>query len=226
VACLTLMPLYFIAGIAVLILVFSTEAVERRNYSCQQAVLRAQKLAAVPIEQLLKLNPIILSLRAALKMAYATLAFANITYNAPLAAKATEEIAAIKLRQVRLHELQQSLIRYAQIQMFSARGRFQAPSVQSELFPGVTGVNQIFNGPAVEPTEAGLVPATYRLKNNFEREQLIQLNWSARWTLGEYQWITKWIGLHNIRLQRSCAATLQETDLKKLKPSLIKAKFS
>jgi hypothetical protein len=221
-----LLPILAIGFFAVSVLMFYTESLERRDFACQKAVLAAQKASAKPIDRLLKLNPVILGLRTALKTSYALLATATATYNAPLAAKATEQIISLKKQQSRIAHLQKTFISLAATQMNSAPARLmRSPQLQRpELLKGETSVSGGLYRPAVEANDSG-TPPTYKLKNNFEQAQSVKLTWKSRWSLGDFQWLQNWLNFQKIETMRSCAGTLQSFSEGQFEPRLIRARF-
>lgn len=198
---------------------------------CRSELFKVQTSVAQNLEQLLKLNSQAKSLRVALGLAQAKLAFAMVKADPLLIAAATKEISKINKQKKQLDIIQKSIINHANLKLKAGTWRVTQKlkkqnsenqiSASSFMKIQISPIKSISNRLAVVPDNSDLAPV-YELKNPFSDNQMLSVSWKTYFETGlkgEMPWLQN-------RYQKvsSCTVTLRKKDNKFL-PQIRRDKF-
>lgn len=214
---ISLLPVILSAGFFLLFSQFLQKNWMQALHTCRAELLQTQKRTGQHLDHLLKLNWQVKALRASMIKAQAELAYAAITFNGPLAAKATAEIARIRRLQQGIDKIQKGLILMANFEMSSGSARImsrlktQSLELQSRLPEFFSfRIHSIRAAPvklAVKPDSSDVAPV-YELLPQFSEKQALTISWISEFhsssTKGS-QWL-----VNQHQKKDSCSATLKE----------------
>jgi hypothetical protein len=212
---ISLLPVILSGLLVILFTQFISKNWMQSLHICRTNLLSAQKKTRTHLKRLMDLNALAKSLRLALKMAQAELAFAIATENPGSAAKATADIMRIQEQRKRLDLLQKSLIVRANLEMNNGLRKtvselnlqsFQLQSRLPDLFDfRIHSIQTTPNTLAVQPDMPDVAPV-YELKKPFTESQALSVSWISEFRTKNhqrYQWIQ-----NSHKKKDSCTASL------------------
>jgi len=182
-----------IAGILIFslsFLIFISQAKLQFQSTCIKESLLLQKSIIQAEKKLFSLNPLSSILSYRMKVAQLQLTAATLAMNFPAIASATAEIARIRQQQIKLDQIQRSLIF-----MTNSRIAVENLRIQSQINQATSSLSNRWNffiqtfliirsdrisKMAVQARTSGLAP-NYELKPNYKVEQAVAFNWQLRY---------------------------------------------
>lgn len=220
---LALMPLLMSALTAYLLMNTSLQTWMESSHICRTTLLETQKNVSADLEKLLALNPSVKTVRlqiATTRVAIAAAIAANQGYALP---QLYRLLVQFENQEHALGVAQKALIASANLKMLSGPQKVETALRKQYLqltprlaeFVSFKLINT-WSSPtllAVKPDHPNRPAAIYELKNNFKRQQSLQVFWKTQLHIQPLQWTKNWFHFKGEK-KDSCVASLEQKEQK------------